>query len=129
MSTSLKARFTGLHAHRYREHPLERAFAGEWQKLNDEPRQAVASSRSAFAYLMDITNQGNPVPPLSKRDWLVAATVIQWLGSPVGQDFLRRALFTPGGRELREALTEAQQAKEKLLKHAGKPPKPPQADD
>lgn len=78
MSGTLK--YKGLHIHRYKDNPEEFAFAKEWDKQNRYGRN--------LAYLLCGEQQGNPPEP-SERDHIVGATVIQWLGSPVGQAFLR----------------------------------------
>lgn len=72
----------GLYAHRLRENPEERRFAEEWEKANERG--------NILAYLLDLKNGsgGRPVE-VASRDIVVAATVIQWLGSPVGGGFLR----------------------------------------
>jgi hypothetical protein len=94
----IRKKFLGMHAHRYRQNPLERAFAASWQDTND------SQHRTTLDYLMDSTNRGEPVPSLTARDWLVASTVLQWLGSPVGQTFLIQILKTKAGKWLRAEL-------------------------
>ena len=81
--------FQGISPHRYKDNPVEHLFALEWQKRNQQ-------ARSTLAYLMSTDNRGDVA--LSERDWQVAATVIQWLGSPVGQSFLERVGFRRGPR-------------------------------
>jgi len=76
-------RTKGLHEHRFRDNPEERRFAEAWAEHN--------TCGSTLAYLLDPahgTGPGRPPEP-DDRDKVVAATVIQWLGSPVGQCFLR----------------------------------------
>jgi len=71
----------GLHQFRFRDNPRERRFADEWNRQNE-----------VFRTLDYLLGDGlNPAEP-STRDRLVAATVIQWLGSPVGACFLRDVL-------------------------------------
>lgn len=71
----------GLHTHRFKDNPEELAFAEEWDNQNVYGK--------TLAYLLD-PEQGSGCPPKpEKREIVVAATVIQWLGSPVGQGFLR----------------------------------------
>jgi hypothetical protein len=69
----------GLHTYRFDQNPEEKRFAKAWEKNNP------------LAWLLDERpmQTGRPPEP-SERDQIVAATVIQWLGSPVGQDFLNR---------------------------------------
>jgi len=88
--SQIKKQFQGLSPHRYSDNPLEKAFARAWQEANDV--EIVGVGRATLAYLMDEQNRGMPIPPLTERDWLVANTVIQWLGSPVGQGFLEHIL-------------------------------------
>lgn len=80
----IKKKFRGVSSNRYQREPLEKLFAEMWQKQNDAP---WIQSHSTFAYILS-KDQRNVVDP-SERDYEVAATVIQWLGSAVGQGFLR----------------------------------------
>lgn len=100
----VKKQFQGMSPHRYKSDPLEKRFAEAWQKQND-------STRPNLAYLMDENNRGMPKPPLTDRDWLVSSTVMQWLGSPVGQCFLVEMLSKPEGRAFREHLNDAMKDK------------------
>lgn len=69
---------TGLHTHRFADNPEEKRFAEAY---------AAKMGRRNLEWLLSC---GGEVPaPLSERDETVAATMIQWLGSPVGQGFLR----------------------------------------
>lgn len=79
MSRRIPKAWRGLHHHRYKDNPLEERFAAAWVKQNEcsDPRS------STLAYLLCDGDQHLTVPP-SDRDRLVASTVIQWLGSPVG---------------------------------------------
>ncbi len=71
----------GLHVHRYKNNPEERRFALAWAET------------SHLKYLLSTHYNNRPIDP-SGRDQVVAATVIQWLGSPVGQDFLESLGYT-----------------------------------
>ena len=99
MKKNIKSKFHGLNDHRYADNPLEKAFALEWQKENSQ-------TRPSFSYLMDEKNRAEPDPPLTDRDWLVAATVVQWLGSPVGQLFLKDVIFSEAGKFLLSDIVE-----------------------
>jgi len=66
--------------YRFDQNPKEERFFKAWQKENDHG--------SILEYLMS-TDEWGRRQPVSERDEKVAATVIQWLGSPVGQSFLR----------------------------------------
>lgn len=78
----IKPEYRGVSHHRYEREPLERLFAEKWQEINDRHLDPDATLK----YLLSEDNK--PVRP-SDRDRLVAATIIQWLGSPVGQAFLK----------------------------------------
>lgn len=73
----------GLNVHRTGREHLEELFAEEWAKENSKDKRTPL--------LASILHHGldNTMPPSpSNRDWLIANTVIQWLGSSVGQSFL-----------------------------------------
>lgn len=72
----------GLHTHRFDGNPKEKRFAEAWDKYNEQGK--------ILDHILDtrLVRQGHP-PYVSERDEVVAATVIQWLGSPVGQNFLK----------------------------------------
>lgn len=72
----------GLHTHRFKDNPEEKRFAEAWEKMNKEGH--------TLAYLLDPQNGVGRLRPLeiSQGEATAAATVIQWLGSPVGQIWL-----------------------------------------
>lgn len=73
----------GLSRHRLRDNPEERRFADAWQAHNDQGH--------TLDHLLD-PRRGEPFgypPACDEPARVVAATVVQWLGSPVGQGFLR----------------------------------------
>lgn len=78
----VKKRWQGHNVNRYQREPLEHRFAKYWQRENDR-------SHPTLGYLL---GDGNNCVPTSDRDELVANTVIQWLGSHVGQCFLNSVL-------------------------------------
>jgi hypothetical protein len=84
MSIHVKKRHRGMHFDRTKKEPLERAFAVAWQELNETSRH------STLEYMFAEDNNRPRDGEVSERDQLVANTVIQWLGSPVGQCFLGR---------------------------------------
>lgn len=81
-------KFTGAHPYRLESNPEERLFAEAWQKQNRFGR---------FTMLEQIlSDDGGKTPAeVSERDEMIAATIIQWLGSPVGQSFLRDVYDEP----------------------------------
>lgn len=76
----------GLHAHRLRDNPAERRLAKAWAKINTDHGGQV------LRYLLAKDNN-RPADEMTARDAEVAATVIQWLGSPVGLSWLRDTLL------------------------------------
>lgn len=78
----------GLHQHRLSNDPLERAFAEEWEEQNTT---FPGRKHGILDYLLS-PDSFNEVIESSERDREVAATVIQWLGSPVGNSFLCKVL-------------------------------------
>ena len=70
-------RHRGLHTYRFEANPKEKVFAKVWNEKQTESH--------TLEYLL---SEDNRRVDISKRDMTVAATVIQWLGSPVGQSFL-----------------------------------------
>ncbi len=86
VSTMMIRRPVSLNVHRFKENPQELAFATAWKELDRFRRDENETIR----YLMcppEYDQRYTPV--IIDRDRLVAATVIQWLVSPVGLCFLR----------------------------------------
>lgn len=75
----MSKRTTGLHTHRFIDNPEEKAFADAWTKMAERPADTLA-------WLMGCAGARGHA---TDRDHEVAATVMQWLGSPVGRGFLR----------------------------------------
>lgn len=82
-------RAKGYSYKRVETNPLEHVFAKAWQKVVEG---------KTLNYLLDPEHPNYPDSP-SDRDYKVAATVIQWLGSPVGQGFLKEILETQEGKD------------------------------
>lgn len=82
----------GLHQYRFKQNPLEEQFALAWEKrnLNQHGRE---DGRGTLDYLL-ADDPNEPWGEATERDRIVAATVIQWLGSPVGQGFVEDVLKT-----------------------------------
>ena len=85
----IKKGWQGLHANRYSREPLERAYAAAWQKFC-EGANSPGGHPDHLDYLLS-TDQSHPVLT-GTRDREVACTVIQWLGSTVGQQFVSDVL-------------------------------------
>lgn len=73
----LKGKHRGLQTYRFNNNPKEFIFATEWEKMCDR------------GHLEWLLGKGKWAQDVTERDAQIAATVIQWLGSPVGQGFLR----------------------------------------
>ena len=73
----------GKSQHRFKQNPLEKEFATAWEEINNRPGQ----QKGTLDYLL-ADDVNNPMGEVTSRDRMVAATVIQWLGSPAGQSFL-----------------------------------------
>jgi DNA-binding transcriptional LysR family regulator len=82
----------GRHAHRLAREPREAAFAEEWAQQNT----LVPLRASTLAYLL--SDDDHFVPEPTQAQATDAATVIQWLGSPVGWSFLENAVKRAGYR-------------------------------
>ena len=81
----IAAKFPGVNVHRLKDNELEMAFAKAWGLINVKPSGLATTT---LGYLLNEKgDQRYPVEP-SARDWKVANTLMQWLGSPVGQNFL-----------------------------------------
>jgi hypothetical protein len=76
----VRTRHAGLHCQRLLHNPEELRFADEWDNINQRS--------NVLAWLLGHEGDTSEV---SDNDCKVAATVIQWLGSPVGRQFLNDA--------------------------------------
>lgn len=86
------AKYIGLHTYRFGSNPVEKKAADLWQQYNDMPN----GGDDLLDWLLG--NGSKPAHDVSDRDRQVAATLMQWLGSPVGQGFieeLRKRMFNP----------------------------------
>ena len=81
-------KFKGFSAHRYNREPLEKLFAECWQEENTQP----AVGNCVLDHLL--SNNQLPYEPDKQSNEIhkIAATLFQWLGSPVGQGFLAQVI-------------------------------------
>ena len=77
----------GLHTHRLKREPLEKAFAEAWIEECERSR--------TLDFLMCT---GDQLLPSTQEQATVAATVVQWLGSPFGFFFVGEVLRGEGYR-------------------------------
>ena len=82
----MKMKNKGINQHRFSGNPLEKAFAEEWEELNTT-YDGEQNGRCILDYLLS-EDANHPCGEVTDRDREVAATVIQWLGSPVGLSFV-----------------------------------------
>lgn len=101
----VKIAYQGKHSHRYEQNPMEEAFALEWQDQ--------CANGANLEYLLSSDNRPNVV---DLRDQTTANTVIQWLGSPVGQSFLTSVMAKKGSERFLEYLVGDPSIREKLKK-------------
>jgi hypothetical protein len=80
----------GKHQHRFKDNPLEKVFAEKWEKLNTD-HLGQLDGFGTLDYMLAEDNN-HPRGEVTDRDREVTATVIQWLGSPIGQSFVRECL-------------------------------------
>jgi hypothetical protein len=79
----------GKHQYRLKQNILEKKFAETWDKQNSG--KFNDEGRGTLDYLL-AEDCNRPCGEVTERDREVAATVIQWLGSPVGQGFLEEVM-------------------------------------
>ena len=82
----------GKNTHRFKQNPLEKVFAEAWEEINTDTFGKLNGKRILDYLLAEEPNE--PLMEVTGRDRMVAATVIQWLGSPVGRSFLSAATIT-----------------------------------
>ena len=74
---------------------FELALAIEWARLNDSSQKEILAS--ILCRKTDSPKHPNGLKKVKRRDQLVAASVIQWLGTRVGESFLKEAFRSAGG--------------------------------
>lgn len=78
----MKEKFVGKNVHRIKDNPRERIFSKAWEQENRFSRESI------LRYMLS-EDGGKTLPEISERDEMIAATVFQWLGSPVGWRLLK----------------------------------------
>jgi hypothetical protein len=74
-------RHEGLSRHRLASNPLEKAFAEAWEEQAPRTLGYLLYGQDCFTHTQ-----------VTQREAEVAATIIQWLGSPVGSSFVADVL-------------------------------------
>lgn len=88
---SMGDKHIGFHSHRLNsDNPREVAFSETWKKENEERRYI----NRGHGILQDLFIDDNGVfhHTMIPRDKMIAATVVQWLGSNCGMAFIETAL-------------------------------------
>lgn len=87
--TERKMKNNGRSQHRFKDNQAEKIFAREWDFQNVNTFNDSLDGKQTLDYLLaEVPNFPNG--EVTERDREVAATVVQWLGSPVGQNWLER---------------------------------------
>jgi hypothetical protein len=74
----------------------EKAFADAWEKEN-EPREHFARPWSGqVSTLQALMRRGDKLIPVSQKSATAVATIVQWLGAPIGWCFLESTLKQAG---------------------------------
>lgn len=81
-----KNKFRGKSTHRLADNPREKIFSDAWVKENKPANYPLVKYSLLEQLLSD--DGGKTKADVSDRDEMIAATVIQWLGSPVGYQWL-----------------------------------------
>jgi hypothetical protein len=102
----IKVKYTGKNSHRYKQNPLELAFAREWQDR--------CETGANLEYLL--SGGSNQRWPVSEQEQMTANTVVQWLGSPIGQSFLAAVMAKKEAEYFLQYLVADPIIREKLLK-------------
>ena len=88
MKIVIPKRHLGVNRHRLKSNPDELAMAKAWVGFIEDGQAMPERRPDHVDFLLD-SGQTTPHCNLaSDRDRQVAATVIQWLGSPVGRGFI-----------------------------------------
>lgn len=101
----IKIRYQGKNVHRFDQNPLEKVFAKRWQELCEYGQ---------IEYLL--SGPINQRLPITDKEQIAANTVVQWLGSPVGQAFLCTVVRTKEAEEFLRYLIGDEIIKTKLKK-------------
>jgi hypothetical protein len=88
----------GKNQYRFKNNPLEEIFANVWERLNTDFNGRL-DGKGTLDYLLANT-VNDPRGEVTCSDRRTAATVIQWLGSPVGQGFLREVFEKAGEKKV-----------------------------
>jgi len=97
----------GLRRHRLKDNPLEFAFAEQWSR---EVENGLAN------YIL-ARNLDNEKEYISLTDQVIANTIIQWLGTPVGQAFLVSVFKRPEAVHFLDYMMAETDIRERVAKY------------
>lgn len=93
----LPLRFKGVGYRRIKRNILERKFLLAWMQKN-----LRRTSTTLFEQLVSYyENKPDGIKNITDDHWKIAASIIQWLGTPVGEGFLKE-VFSQVGMEIVE---------------------------
>src|ERR1700685_4681048 len=105
MTMTNVARHIGRHPHRLSasaNNPREATFAQEWQDIQNPP-PFLNGGIGTLHMLLHSNGDGRVTGDLTPDQIETAATVVQWLGSPVGFGWLEETLSKMGYRMERKS--------------------------
>lgn len=102
---TIKDKYLGKNHHRYNQHPLEEEYAEQWQE---------ECEKGTLEYVL--SGPINERVPVSDEAQAASNSVIQWLGSPVGQGFLIDVLKTTAGEEFLRYMVMDSDIRKKIIK-------------
>lgn len=99
------SKFRGKNTHRFSTNPIEKVFSDLWAEENE--RWIKNGLRGSVLQYILSEDGGKTVPETSERDEMITASVIQWLATPIGKNFLEELHDTmqkekPFEKEMRE---------------------------
>ena len=92
---------------------LEKAFSEKWRKENDKKRRrglnfglGILQDLFYYPHFQFHDSMNKPLLEVTKRERVIVATVIQWLGTNVGLSFLEEVLKESGYKIVKNEANE-----------------------
>lgn len=80
------SKFRDKNTHRFSTNAVEKIFSDLWAEENKRWMKD-GDHASVLQYILS-EDGGKTVPETSERDEMIAASIIQWLATPIGRGFL-----------------------------------------
>lgn len=80
------SKFRGKNTHRFSTNLTEKIFSDLWAEENERWINH-GKHASVLQYVLS-EDGGKTIPETSERDEMIAASIIQWLATPIGRNFL-----------------------------------------